>query len=157
SPPAPVDFAQFAVQPDGKTLLAASNIRIPGTTNRIVRLNVDGSVDSAFQPALPDRTILRIATLADGKVLAHLEDNSLFRLLPNGALDPSFHPPSGLTINQFFPVPGDKILILDRYYNFYTSHSQLIRLNPDGSVDETYHAAVDQISFVFPLQDGRRS
>lgn len=50
-PPKKGSVSQLARQPDGKILVAGEFDKINGTTrNRIARLNVDGSVDTSFNP-----------------------------------------------------------------------------------------------------------
>ena len=63
------------VQPDGKILIGgdfttlAPNDGAVVMRNHIARLNVDGTLDTAFNPSA-DHNILSIAVQADGKILA---------------------------------------------------------------------------------------
>ncbi|HEY6170114.1 MAG TPA: delta-60 repeat domain-containing protein [Verrucomicrobiae bacterium] len=58
----------------------------------LVRLKSDGVVDDAFQPSiLSNRFTGTYRALPDGRILASLTDGSVVRLLPSGALDPTFN------------------------------------------------------------------
>lgn len=92
------------VQPDGKIIVGGSFTSYNGTTaNRLARLNVDGTIDTAFQANVgtgPDVTPQAIALQADGKILLGSSFTSyngtavtsLIRLNANGTLDTSFTP-----------------------------------------------------------------
>jgi uncharacterized delta-60 repeat protein len=94
----------LAVQPDGKTLLAGYAF-VSNNDFGIIRLNVDGTLDSTF--AVGGKSILSIgsgddiaravALQPDGKILVagyssngSNDDFALVRLQPNGAVDASF-------------------------------------------------------------------
>ena len=60
-----------ALQPDGKVLIGGEFTSINGTNrSRIARLNVNGSLDSNFNPGTgPDRVVRSLALQPDGNVL----------------------------------------------------------------------------------------
>ncbi len=65
--------------------------------------------------------------------------NGLVRLSSNGELDPTFnaHFPAGVIVTAFAVQPDGKVLVnyQNNNQNFY---SNLVRLNPDGSLDSSF-------------------
>src|SRR5688572_22229419 len=110
-----------AVQPDGKVLLGGGftslqprRDRAPMVSQRIARLNPDGSPDEDFATAL-NGDVMAIALQADGRILVAgrftearthgnapaVARNGLVRLERNGAIDLSFDPnPTGAPLSQ---------------------------------------------------------
>jgi len=92
----------LAVQPDGKIICAGDFIAFNGTTvNHIVRLNSDGTIDSAFTTNTGtafNRQALSLATQSDGKILVGGDfanfngttSRKIARLNSDGTLDTSF-------------------------------------------------------------------
>ena len=87
----------LAVQPDGKIVVAGPD----GLSDRVIRFNADGSVDSSFTSlnSAPAGSIKAIALQADGSIIIagsfkNLGGsyNGLARLKANGALDSTFNP-----------------------------------------------------------------
>lgn len=133
-----------AVQPDGKILVGGNFVRFNGESHqRIVRLNEDGSVDSSFRPSL-NQAAWRIAVQPDGQILVrgHFTQVNgaprfgLARLKSDGSLDDSFTPQGHFENSTTMAVqPDGKILIATR-------QGPIVRLNIDGSVDETFQSSV---------------
>ena len=135
---------QLVAQPDGRVLAAGyfadyEGIPRPG----LVRLNADGTADTAFVPAIdPDpvfpkgRTsseVLRVALQADGKILVHDGQHRLTRLLPDGRRDNGFTPTvlaSGFCGSFDLAADG-------RIYVALFTPAVVARLMPDGSEDPT--------------------
>jgi uncharacterized delta-60 repeat protein len=149
-------------QPDGKILVAGYFALVNNfPANGLARLNPDGSADTGFSfPAeitiFSQNFILPIAIAfqADGKILVggnfryNAQNNyGVFRLNQNGSLDSSFTP-SVFTPTPNYPLPGvtgiavqadGKILVGGVFQNYANSgRNNLVRLNPDGSVDASY-------------------
>jgi uncharacterized delta-60 repeat protein len=133
-----VDVHELAIQRDGKILVGG---RMPGG---LMRFFPDGRVDTSFAGALPSRADgisygLAIHPLADGRILAaynlftgNEQDLGLVRLLPNGAIDPSYDWASagiGLAGRIVAAANGQ----------FYVG---LTRLNADLSVDPSFQPEV---------------
>lgn len=163
------------VRPDGKIWVwgGFSNIGSPAVSN-IALLNADGSCDMSFDP--PDFSysdqpgVFHVAFQPDGKLLfsspgrmaltVDPETNefltwmSFGRLLPSGAVDPTFdaldHTDYPVTeydelihVNDIEVLPDGKILIAARTNNTASTNSweeygRVLRLNPDGSRDNLY-------------------
>jgi uncharacterized delta-60 repeat protein len=63
------DVLEIAVQPDGKILIGGAFTVVNGTTSeRIARINVDGSLDQSFT-ARADAEVNAIAVLTDGRII----------------------------------------------------------------------------------------
>jgi uncharacterized delta-60 repeat protein len=59
----------IVVQPDGKVIVGGYFSNVGGVTlNNLVRLNVNGTVDTSFNPS-PNGTVLSLALLPDGKIV----------------------------------------------------------------------------------------
>jgi len=129
-------------------------------------LSATFSVDSSFRPS-PRGSIQTLAIQPDGKILiggsfsqvGNIPQNGLARLLPNGTLDSTFqaHPGSGSLITSIAILPDGKILIggkFSKINNFPVA--SLARLLPDGTLDETFDAEVDDLVQTLVVQpDGK--
>jgi len=129
----------------------------------IGRFNADGSVDSAFGAAISSIGSVRtIKRQTDGKLLIGgifenvngVRRTNIARLNPDGTLDTSFNVPSNLF--NFLPnyvydieLQADGKIIVGRYMFLGNSPARseslgsystggVIRLNPDGSLDESF-------------------
>jgi uncharacterized delta-60 repeat protein len=120
---------------------------------RIARLNADGTIDAAFTPPPPGdahSSDNASAIQADGKIIYHREtvtsDNnvasSIVRLNSDGSLDNTFQGQSLGTsyIGGIVIQPDGKILVCGDFSSYgSTTVTDLIRLNSDGSLDNTFH------------------
>jgi uncharacterized delta-60 repeat protein len=120
------DVLAFLSQPDGKIVVGGKFSNYNGTAaNKIARINSDGSLDTSFVAFNPSgRNIGALAVQFDGKLLAGENDPNtlispvrLFRLGPDGQLDPSFpitntgvEPVNG-SINSILMQPNGGIVI----------------------------------------------
>src|SRR6202011_5743286 len=102
----------MALQSDGKVLLSGDFSTSPHSSEELVRVNADGTLDSSFElfshwTYVSDVTCLAVQN--DDKILVGLRGmdlntfDGLLRLNRDGSVDPSFTPirvaaPSGLTI-----------------------------------------------------------
>jgi uncharacterized delta-60 repeat protein len=144
------NFYAVAAQTDGKVLITGNFTAFNGTTaGRLVRLNTDGSLDTAFQTALGTGFSLQtagIAIQADGKIVVAGAFSSfngtarqaIVRLLPTGAIDAGFAPtvPSGLSLLDVAVQPDGKLLTTT--YNPLPNWPALTRLNADGTLDTSF-------------------
>lgn len=140
-----------ALQPDGRMIVvgdfANENIR------RLTRLKRDGTLDPTFQsPSSMRGSFDLVAVQVDGRIvivgnLAVSQDEpvseQVVRLDADGSLDASFRrgiPGStSLGIRQLALTLDRKILIVGDFASFNGSlHGGIVRLNEDGSVDETF-------------------
>ncbi len=135
----------MAIQPDGKIVIGGSEI---------ARLNMDGTLDTAFvAPSFSYGTIYTDALVLqpDGKILIggdfykinNISRNKIARLNADGTLDEDFNPGSGPngTVASVALQPDGKILIGGSFYSVNgISRYGIARLNADGSVDTTFDA-----------------
>lgn len=144
----------FTVRDDGKIVTSDSS-------NVVRRLLADGNVDPAFAATqVPlNNVIVGFAIQPDGKLVVAGNSSSIanihsiptragvFRVNPDGGIDSSFNPPAFSQHTRFNCVAtqaGGKILLggkLDR--SLAPTSPNLIRLNNDGSLDNTFNAAPD--------------
>ena len=140
-----------AVQPDGNTVLAGDFTAFNTTPrNRIARMLPNGQIDAAFDPA--DGADQFISSLVldptNNIIIAGAFDSfnrfprsKIARLLPDGALDPSFFPGLGAngTIWQVALQNDGKLLIVGEFTTFnQTNRNHIARLNSDGSLDPSF-------------------
>jgi uncharacterized delta-60 repeat protein len=143
------DFLQLN---DGKIILAGAITSYNGVAcNRIVRLNVDGTPDPTFNVGNGFNAGIRtLALQADGKILAggeftsfnNTSTNRIIRLNANGTRDESFVIGNGFNLPiQSIAVQDDGKILVGGQFNFYNgvSHNRIIRLNPNGAMDETFN------------------
>ncbi|KAF2514085.1 T9SS type A sorting domain-containing protein [Flavobacterium zhairuonense] len=152
-------------QSDGKIVVGGNFISYDEIQqNKLIRFNADGTKDknlnigSGFGVSATSGSncrVLTITALSDGKLILggtfgtyqDKEYPALIRLNSNGTPDTSFNTGSGLysgtlnhtTVNSIKVQSDGKILVggyFTRYHN--TVCSNLIRLNPNGSIDTTF-------------------
>lgn len=147
----------LAVQSDGKILVGGSWDESDGnTTNSIIRLNQDGTGDTAFNNNLGsgflnNNVVYAIAIQSDGKILLGGTFNlfngnirrSLIRLNADGTEDAAFYANFEDFFAQFsafnhlvlsVAVQSDKKILLGMYLSA-SSAPKIIRLNEDGTGD----------------------
>jgi len=148
----------IAIQSDGKILVGGYLFKYNGITigRDLVRLNSDGSVDNTFVTGTGfdefANGIYSIAIQSSGKILvggrfSEYKDitvgKNIIRLNPNGSVDTTFITGTGTTSDTFvfgIAIQSDgKILLCGDFYNYNgTSSRYLVRLNSDGSIDNTF-------------------
>lgn len=156
-----------AIQSDGKILIGGNFTTYNNVlTNRITRLNTDGSIDLTFSTASKaDNTVNCIKYLADGKILIGgyftyyngSPKNSIVRLNSNGTIDNTFNIGTGFnnSVESIYKTSDGKLLVSGSFttYNAVTSN-KIIRLNDNGSLDTTFSSnlgANTTISYVEPI------
>ncbi len=160
------------VQPDGKILVGGifSNYAATGNRSRLIRLNSDGTLDTAFCTNAVDSgkfnsVVNTIDIQSDGKILiggafsnyaGTLNRNSLIRLNSNGTLDTTFctNASDGAKFNgavDIVKVQSDGKILIGGDFSSYagtTNRNMLIRLNSDGTLDTAFCTnAVDSGKF----------
>ena len=142
-------------QSDGKILVGGSFTTYNGTTsNYIIRLNSDGSIDNSFVIGTGfDYWVYSIFVQSDGKILVGgsftnyngTSANRIIRLNSDGSIDGSFVYGTGFgsTINirvQEIAIQSDGKILVGGYFSQYkgVSSSFIIRLNTDGSKDTSF-------------------
>ncbi len=137
----------IAVQPDGKLLVAGDRMRVNGSTLRaIARLNVDGSLDSSFDPGFaPNDWIRAVALQPDGKILIGgdftivdgVNRGRVARLSANGSLDLGFDTSVGANdwVLAITVAPDGSVVIGGWFTQVNgTARNHLARLSSTGAV-----------------------
>ena len=147
-------ISDLAIQPDGDILVAYGF--------GITRLHPDGTQDATFDPGFgPVLYPGKIALQADGKIVLGDDANDfpyLGRLNADGSADDSFEVSRTYdgVANQIVALPDGKIIVAGSFDSFGdSSHGYLVRLRPDGSVDDSFEPDPDGTVYaVTPLPDG---
>lgn len=153
-----INFSSIAIQPNGKILVGGSFTSYRGvTSNQLVRLNSDGSIDTqfnigfGFNPGVSSNVgITDILIQTDGKILVGgnfttfngLTQNRLIRLNSDCTKDNTFDLGTGFdsTINNMIYQTDGKIIVAGQFTTFNgIAQNRLIRLNSDGSKDNTFN------------------
>ena len=121
---------------------------------RLVRLLDDGSIDPTFNPIFgsPGTTSV-VAVQADGKVIVAgafaamngAPRNRFARLNPDGSIDTTFNIGAGFNNvpRNILVLPDGKILVMGSFNTYNDAPvSRMLRLNTDGSVDDTFNCSV---------------
>ena len=150
----------IAVQTDDKSIIAGHfSTYNTIARNGIARANVDGSLDTYFNPgsgvAVQQGDFISSAVLApDGKILVVGSFSSfngipryrIARLNSNGSLDTSFNPGLGADATVWsVVVQGDgKVMVGGEFTSINgTNRSYLARLNDDGSLDTDFDPSLN--------------
>lgn len=157
------------IQSDGKILVGGEFTSFSGTsTNRIVRLNPNGTFDNSFITGAGFNDIVwAIAIQSDGKILVGGQFTNyngvivdkLVRLHPTGLLDATFTPPSlpgpsfpGASVRTILPESNGDILVGG------VINARILRLNPNGALNTGFSFISNQLTSVLDIEklsDGR--
>lgn len=143
----------LVVQPDGKVLAGGDFVTYNGIArNRIMRLNTDGTMDATFTVGSgANAPVYAIALQPDGKVLIAGDftayngttRNRVARLNSDGTLDATFNPGTGASfLAQALAVQADgKTIVAGAFAGFASNpnYRRIVRLNADGTVDNTFN------------------
>lgn len=173
------DFPEsVAVQSDGKIICVGSFTTFNGaTTNRIVRLNSDGTRDTTFTTNTGtgfNSDVYAIAIQSDGKIICGgfftsfngVTVNRIARLNSDGTLDTTFATNTGTGFN-FQPYSlatqsDGKIIVAGSFTSFNgTTTNRIARLNSNGTLDTTFTTNIgtgfccNQVQSVAVQPDGK--
>jgi uncharacterized delta-60 repeat protein len=149
------DVRSLAIQSDGKIIVVGAFTSFNGATrNRIIRLNTDGTPDTAFNTntgTAANNTVIAIAIQSDGKIVIGGDFttfngttvNRIARLNSDGTRDTDFTTNTGTGVSN--PITtitiqsDDKILIGGSFTAFnLAGASRFARLNADGTLDTAF-------------------
>ncbi len=126
---------------------------VNGSASRLIRLNVDGSVDPTFNTntvATVGSAFQKILVLSDGRIyvggsvtlFGGAPCGGLVRLNPNGSRDFSFSSPAALVVADLEMQSNGQVVVAGSFNTISgTTRSNLARLNLDGSPDTGWGAA----------------
>jgi uncharacterized delta-60 repeat protein len=141
-------------QPDGKILVGGCFTRWNQQTNRsaVVRLNVDGSLDSTFNAGSGPQGmgVFAMALQADGKVwiggeftgFSGAKRGSIARLNADGSMDEGFNPDIGFDgwIGSILLQPDGRVVIAGDFNKYITTpRARMARLEPTGALDTSFN------------------
>lgn len=145
----------ICTQLDGKILIGGLFTTYQGQPqNRLIRLNSDGSLDNSFNVGSGfNNSVEYVKLQSDGKIIVGgffttyqgVSQNNLIRLNSDGTIDGSFNIGSGFDLPPFCAYIQDdgKILVGGTFTTFQgQSQNKLIRLNSDGSKDNSFDIGV---------------
>ncbi|MCU0436400.1 MAG: putative Ig domain-containing protein [Raineya sp.] len=154
----------IVIQPDGKMVVGGYFTAYNGSSvSRIARLNANGTLDNTFATTgtgLNDGIQLEsILVQSDGKIVVAgtftsyngTSVNRIARLNADGTLDNTFN--IGTGFNQYsacLALQSDgKILVGGEFTSYNgTSSNRIVRLNPDGTFDNTFSIGVGFSNYV---------
>jgi uncharacterized delta-60 repeat protein len=147
----------LTLQPNQQVLVASKATDQSGNTRYLIRLNADGSLDTAFYPTFESSNVdgphvLKAVVVANGKILIAgvfskvngVDRPYLARLNPDGSLDETFKP-AGALFNFVVQSTG-KIVGATRTGSEY----HLVRLNADGSLDSSFVSTTTSPGYFAP-------
>src|SRR5438270_37798 len=124
-------YVSIVLQSDGKILVSPDGIR----------LNPDGSRDPSFVAQLGAGIFSFVGLQTSGKIIVTTDSPPyLKRLNSDGSVDPTFVANLDARVDRTLTLPDNSILIHSVLFNSDGSERfNLIRLNPDGSLDTGFH------------------
>lgn len=121
----------------------------------IVRLNNDGSIDNEFHSSITGNGVIiySAAVQSDGKIVivgstridAFNKQYFIKRLNENGSADNTFKAPAptaGQSFAKIATVENDQLIVGGSFiaYGGVSTANNLVKLNSDGSIDQTFNA-----------------
>jgi uncharacterized delta-60 repeat protein len=142
----------IAIDSNGKIYVGGAFISYKGVTNNfIIRLNPDGSKDTAFDNTTGfNSTVLSIAIDSNGKIYVggqftsykSVTNNYIIRLNPDGSKDTGFDNTTGFNgiVNAIVIDSNGKIYVGGQFTTYKgVTENRIIRLNADGSKDTGFN------------------
>jgi uncharacterized delta-60 repeat protein len=149
--PAGVVWA-VAAQDDGRVIVAGSFNSVNGSPRLgIARLRGDGNLDPDFAPELAAAYgVYALAVQPDGRILVGAEQltdgfttgTGISRLETDGTFDSGFVVSGSGRAECFVIQPWNGQILAGGYFPSDSGNELLIRLNPDGTRDNTFTAAI---------------
>jgi uncharacterized delta-60 repeat protein len=141
------------IQSDGKLIIGGDFSFYNGTIrNRIARINLDGTLDTTFNPgAGANNSVRSISIQSDGKIIIGglftsyngITTNRIARINSDGTLDVTFNPGTGANNNiHTTSIQSDGKIIICGIFTTYngTTKNRIARLNADGTLDVTFNS-----------------
>jgi uncharacterized delta-60 repeat protein len=150
------EIYSIAIQPDGKILVGGSFRFWRGNTaSRLIRLNVNGTVDTAFSTNIglgpSNGDVVSVIVKSDGKIIItgswtifnNIPAKSLVCLNSNGTLDFEFNNNLGTSVDTSFQsvsIQSDEKLVVVGNFSVFngTSFNGIVRLNSNGTRDTPF-------------------
>jgi uncharacterized delta-60 repeat protein len=153
-----LEVEQFALQPDGKIIIYGGFSTVGNTAvQRFARLNTDGTLDRTFTPAVNDFTTM--AVQPDGQIIVGGYRFDMRGTIPmrrlnvDGTIDPTFIAATTTEtgaladVKTIFVEPDGKVIVGGGFFEINgVPKKSIARLNPDGSIDNTFNLAINYTS-----------
>ena len=154
-----------ALQSNGKVFIGGYFNQYNGTArSRVARVNTDGTLDATFLPGTgANNPVLSSAIQpADGKIIIGgnfttyngTARNRIARLNTDGTLDLTFDPGTGVNSSVFdIEIQNDgKIILVGDFTTFNgLTRNRIVRLNTDGSIDNTFQHVTGANSYIWSI------
>ncbi len=126
------------VQPSGKIIIGGTFFPTGGLNprNGILRLNSDGTLDSAF--STPVGNVYKLAAKSDGSIYA--AGFTINRFSSEGVVDPTFNVGSGFNgFIRAMALQSDNKIVLGGFFTVYNGNSvnRVIRIRENATIDLT--------------------
>jgi uncharacterized delta-60 repeat protein len=145
-------IATNSIQNDGKIIIGGHFTEYNGMgINKIARLNIDGTLDSTFNPGTGiDNYVYSTSIQNNGKIIIGgtftlfngITINRIARLNNDGTLDNTFNPGSGASHSiESIAIQSDGKIIIGGFFTSYngTSINRIARVNSDGTLDTSFN------------------
>lgn len=154
---------RMIIQSDGKIVVSGQFTTVNSiSSNRIARLQTNGIRDASFNIGSGSNSSVNDIALVDDKILAGGNFtaysgsvlNRIVRINSSGSIDTSFNIGTGFndTVNVITAQPDNKILVGGNFTSYNgTSINRLVRLNTDGSIDNSFNIGTGFASSVFTI------
>ena len=166
------DQPEYVVQTsDGKLLFGGIFESYSGQPfNRIVRTEVDGSIDNTFNIGTGfDNDVYTMAVQTDGKILVGglfesyngTPAGKIIRLNNDGSVDNTFGIGTGFNFSVFaITIQSDNKILVGGIFTQYNGQEQrkIIRLNTNGTIDNTFtnNTGMNNIVYnIYTTNDGK--
>jgi uncharacterized delta-60 repeat protein len=155
----------LALQPDGKIVVAATTDWQTGSNGTLYRINGDGTLDPGFSATVstswvhyclysvglqPDTKLVILGTFT---TVDNQACTNLARLNADGSLDTTFQQPNftyrgSYVINEAggtLQIQPDGKILIGGWFDHVDgqAHTNIVRLNADGSLDTNFNAQAD--------------
>ncbi|MCF8374346.1 MAG: T9SS type A sorting domain-containing protein [Bacteroidales bacterium] len=165
------DVLTTIIQSDGKIIIGGRFTQFAGVSvNHIARLNINGSLDSTFDPGTgPNGYVYSSTVQSDGKIIIGgsfsnfngTASSRIARLNSDGSLDTTFIPGTGANdVVYAIDIQSTGKILIGGDFTSYNgiSKNRIARLNNDGSIDATFLSgtgANDGIRTIVQQSDGK--
>lgn len=145
------DISDVLVQPDGK-ILVGGDIRYVGgkKTGNVIRLNIDGTLDETFNFPIHGRNyeypVQELRLQSDGDIVYKTRGGTIGIVSLTGEEKANFETSQWEGVNAICVQGDDKIVAALAYQNM------LLRLNADGTRDETFINAVTANGIIYDIE-----
>lgn len=163
----------ISIQNDGKIIIAGSFTTFNGVSRKgIARLNIDGTLDTSFNPGtgINSNSLIRTTCIqSDGKIIIGgsftsyngSTINRLARINIDGTIDTNFNTGTGTNNDVLtLSIQNDGKLIIGGKFNIYNGivNNFIARINFDGSLDTSFNSGTGLNNFIYSIfiqNDGR--